>query len=168
LIQLVQPESARERLTTAQSKVSSGDTLTALDDVAIALAEVLRDYDETHRGEWGRSLYYLGTYRAPPISVHLRQSDNEHEALLKAIKDQRNDLDESLDVLRRAINIIGLGLDYAKYARFQQRTPHVSQGVTGKYFIDRRHDEKNPPATEVVKQCIDYVIEAAVQIQHVR
>ena len=144
LVQLVRPESAKDRLQTAQSKISTGDTLTALDDVAIALVETIRDYDETHRGAYGQSLFLFGRKLAPQPSFHQSQRDNDHEALLRALEEQRHDIEESLDAFRGAIKIIALGLDYVKYAQFLQLTPHVSQSITGDYFIDRKNDNKNP------------------------
>lgn len=168
LIELVRPESARARLKIAQGRVDNGDTLTALDEVAIAFSEVMLGYEESHRGVHGESLFQLGSGHTPRITVRTGSFDDRQGALDRQLKEYVEDTNGSINALRGAIKILALGLDYAKYAKFLQMTPHVSRGMTGKYFIDRKHGKDNPPPNDMVQHCIDYVIESAIQIDHVR
>jgi len=168
LIGLVKPPNVRDKLKVAEEKIAKDETLTALDDVAIAFNELLLNYDKTHRGKHGESLFNIRGFNVPSMSFRSGDFSDQERALNEKIENIRDYVDDTFDAMRRVFKIIVLGLDYVKYVKFLQMTPQVHRSVTGKYFINRLHSENNPPSVEMVQFCIDYTIEAAIQIDHVR
>jgi hypothetical protein len=164
LVDLVNPMHVREKLKVAQRMASEGDTLTALDEIAIAFAEIMLDYDERHIGMHGESLLRFGGHRSPRITLNLGGPSDRTHPLERDLKGFMDDTESSLNALGKAIKIVALGLDYARYARFLQATPHVSRGMTGQYFADRKHTVSDPPTMASVQAAIDYVVEASLQV----
>lgn len=60
LIEYVNPGSSRNKLKEAEDDLTKGDTLSALDKIALAFAEMIRDYETRKRDRFYSSPFYFG------------------------------------------------------------------------------------------------------------
>lgn len=59
LVEFVQPQAAREKLRDAQEDIENGDTLEALDKIAIAFGEMVADYEDRKRGRFRSPFHFV-------------------------------------------------------------------------------------------------------------
>lgn len=71
LIEFVNPESSRQKLKDAQGQIQSGDTLAALDNIALAFIEMIADYEDRKRNQYHMSPFYFGQSMTFLSSFHM-------------------------------------------------------------------------------------------------
>lgn len=168
LIELVQYEKARDYLKEAERVLKENEREDALDNVACAFEQLIRDYESTKIGEFGRSpfffgrdmtflsSFFLGFHRPMAGSGFDRDGMGEFVDKVK----------ESLLSLQGAVKILSLGIDYRRYIKFKLLTPYVSFDEHGEWAINREmRGSKGIPTEEDVQFCIDFVIESAISLQ---
>lgn len=144
LIDLIQYENSKKSLKQAQKLLNSDRKKDALCKAAISFIQLIDDYENKKKDEFGRSPFFFGTEWEPVDRTFIRQ--------FKALQD--------------AVKILSLGLDYRRYSRFRLLTPTVLRIVGGKYKIQWiKQDLERIPNTEAVQFCIDFVIESAIILQ---
>lgn len=161
LIDFVSPDSARDRLKNAERLLLSEEFDLAMDDVAVAFAELLDDYEDRKRGRFGRSPFFFGRDLRFHSSIHLGL---DRAGLPRKLSDFVDRVKESVDAMQDAIKMLALGLDYRRYSRFQFYVPYVSRTLGGTYHVQRKQSGLGL-TKEDVRFCIDFVIEAAIHLR---
>jgi hypothetical protein len=164
LIEYVGAEPARRLLAQAQERSSKGDVLAALDDVAVAYAEMIRDYEDRKRSRYGTSPFFFGKSLAFHSAFFMglnRTGIREFDKL----GDFVDSVKESLASMQEAIKMIALGIDYRRYSKFKLLTPRVYRTVNGAWHVSRGNGGAGYQATaEDVTFCLDFVIESALAL----
>ncbi len=156
LIDFVNPESSRERLKEAQDHIDKNDTLSALDDIAIAFEEMIEDYETRKIDKFHRLPFYFGE------NVHLsRFALPFHERELSAFT---RGVEKSIEEMREVLKILALGIDYRRFSKFKQLSPFVVQFANGTWAINGRPEGDRKPSIEDTKFCMDFVIESALKL----
>jgi len=156
LIEYVNPESSRNKLKEAEDDLKKGDTLTALDKIAVAFEEMVQDY-KTRKTRFYGSPFYFGR-RLTFLSSFFLGLDNDR------LGDFVDNVKESIEAMQEAIKILALGLDYRKYSKFRQLTPHITMVESDRYVINRSLEEENKPSVDDARFCIDFVVESALAL----
>jgi len=162
LISLVQYEDTRRRLFQAQKLLREGKIDDVLVKIAISFVQLIDDYEDKKRDEFGRSPFFLGSV----FSAMITSEDDEIEELGLCL----DDIVDSIDSLQDAVKILSLCLDYRRYAKFKLLTPAVVRRRSEekkKFYVTRenRRGSKGKPSLEDVQFCIDFVIESAIVLQ---
>ena len=166
LIEFVRPDTARERLGYAQKWVDAGKRPDrAVDQAAEAFRILLHDYEERKKQQWfDKSPFFFGEDLEwlDSRSVGL-QGDPGWDKMAEFV----DKVGDSLQAIRDAVRVLALGIDYRRYSRFRLLTPDVRIDRSGKTTVWRM-GTGNPTLEATLEDaafCIDFVIEAAVQLQ---
>jgi hypothetical protein len=150
LIDLVQCEETKNSLKEAIQLMKQSKIEESLDKVAIAFAQLIDDYENRKRGQFGRSPFFFG------------------ESLTRWEHSSFQDVDEvikSIEALQDAVKIISLRIDYRRYAKFRLLTPNIVRSMDGTYIVFKMpHGSKATPTVEDFQFCIDFVIESSITL----
>jgi len=161
LIEFVNPDSSRQRLKDAQGQIQSGDTLAALDNIALAFTEMIADYEDRKRNQYHMSPFFFGQSMTFLDSFFMGLSRSSSERKLGEFVDK---VKESIEAMQSAIKMLALGIDYRKYSKFKMLTPHLTRVISGNWVIHRHFEEEQKPSQEEARFCIDFVIESALAL----
>jgi len=164
LIEFVNPESSRQKLKDAQGQIQSGDTLAALDNIALAFIEMIADYEDRKRNQYHMSPFYFGQSMTFLSSFHMGFKTGSLSSPERKLGDFIDKVKESIEAMQSAIKMLALGIDYRKYSRFKMLTPHLTRVMSGEWIINRRFKEDQKPPQEDARFCIDFVIESALAL----
>lgn len=158
LIELVQCDDAKNSLIKSQEMLRADKIENALDNSALAFAQLIDDYENRKRDEFGRSPFFFGEKMPFMGGFHMDIGGD--------LGDFVDDVSKSVKALQNAVEILSLGLDYRKYVKFRLLTPVILRINGGKYKIHRiGRGSKGAPTAEDVQFCIDFVIESAIVLQ---
>lgn len=158
LIEFVNPDSSRQKLKDAQVDTLNGDTLAALDKIALAFAEMIADYENRKRVGYQGSPFYFGKNLTFLNRFHMGLDFSDK------IGDFVDSVKESIEAMQDAIKILALGLDYRKYSKYKQLTPNITRVLSGDWIFQRRFNENQKPTKEDTIFCINFVIESALAL----
>ncbi|MCW3985225.1 MAG: hypothetical protein NWE91_02295 [Candidatus Bathyarchaeota archaeon] len=157
LIELVQYVDAKNSLVKAQDLLEEGKIEDALDNVALAFAQLVDEYERSKKDKFGRSPFFFGE-RLSFLDSFFMKIEGDLGRFIDKIKD-------SVEALQEAMKLLSLDLDYRRYARFRLLTPFILK-ISGGYNIQRiQRGSKGLPKPEDVKFCINFVIESALVLQ---
>lgn len=159
--EFVTPDPARDKLKAAEQELDSDDLKSALCNIAIAFAEIINDYEDRKRGQYGDSPFFFGHDLTFQNSFFMGL---DRAGLPQRLGEFADRVKESIDMMQDAIRMLALGLDYRRYSRFQLHAPYVTRMPSGSYHVQR--DSRGSIAKkEDVRFCIDFVIETAVHLR---
>ncbi|MFH1419661.1 MAG: hypothetical protein ABII12_15405 [Planctomycetota bacterium] len=163
LVEYVNPESARVHLHEAEELIRNGDTLGALDKIAVAFSEMISDYEDRKCDRFSNSPFYFGRDMTFLSSSHmgLRDGFSAPERKLAEFVDR---VKESLEAMQDAMKVLALGMDYRKYSKFKRLTPNVIRTIDGAAHLRRRYDEEDKPSPEEARFCLDFVVESSLAL----
>jgi len=164
LVEYVNPESSRNNLKEAEILLNSGDTLSALDKIAVAFAEMIRDYEVRKRDRFCSSPFFFGRNMCFVSSHFMGLAGKPLSSPEKKLADFIDGVKESIESMQEAMKMLALGLDYRKYAKFRRLTPFVRILMSGDNITMRRLDEESKPTVEEARFCIDFVLESALAL----
>ena len=163
LVEYVNPEASRALLKDAQADLARGEVLDALGKIAIAYAEMIRDYEERKRTRFGRSPFYFGrdlTFQSA-FFMGLKRGSSEERKLAEFV----DRVKESIESMQDAMKVLALGVDYRKYSKFKRLTPHVRRMAGGPLRTIWRPVQGEPaPTHDDVLFCLDFVVESALAL----
>jgi hypothetical protein len=162
LIEFVKPETAREKLREAQQEIEQGDTLNALDKIAIAFAEMIFDYEHRKIDRNLNSPFFFGRNMTFLTSFHMGLSF--HSSFPREFEKFVDSVKESIEAIQDAIKILALGIDFRKYSRFKLLTPHLTRMMSGDWEIYKRFGDQDKPLQEDAQFCVNFVIESALAL----
>jgi hypothetical protein len=154
MVDLVAQPTTSRLLHEAQTHFDTGDIIFAMGGLAIAFRELLEHYTRRSVEGFGR----------PPFSFGRRLSGFRPE------KDQRGNavtrqliaLTMTTSELRHALQVISLGIDYARYAHFDVMVPAVDKDMDGTTRITVTALDRATTADDY-QQARLFVIESALQ-----
>jgi len=164
LIEYVNPESSRNKLKEAEDDLAKGDTLLALDKIALAFGDMILDYETRKRDDFYSSPFYFGRDLTFFNSFFMGLGHDSLSSTERKLGEFVDRVKESIEAMQEAIKILALGLDYRKYSKFRQLTPHLTMVMSGDHFIRRKFEEANKPSVDDTRFCIDFVVESALAL----
>jgi len=164
LIEFVNPESARERLKEAQIKIEHGDTLAALDGIALSFAEIIDEYEYRKRDQYNSSPFYFGSSMPFLSSFQMGFYSGSFSTPESKLGEFIDNVKESIEAIQDAIKMLALGIDYRRYSRFKMLTPYLSKVLSGDYIIYRGFEKADKPSEEDARFCLDFTIESALTL----
>lgn len=171
LVDLVILQTAREELKKAEAALGADDIGPGLRACAIAFAQLLKDYEDRKRNQWHGSPFEVGDrvhvpwqYKMPGrmLSASEFQNPSRDLSFQREVIECLEQFEKNLSQLRRALKIVGFGIDYRKYVRFQSLTPFVSHDWEG--GLESGESPVDVTSREV-QFAIDFVLEVALQLQ---
>ena len=161
LIELIKCQVAKNTLREAQRLLREDKIEEVLDNTAIAFAQLIDDYENRKKDEFGRSPFFFGKSMAFLSSFHMGIPHRDKLA------DFVDHVKESIEAIQESVKVLSLGLDYRRYARFHLLTPIVLRlwAGEGKMNYNLSRISRIIPAKEDAQYCIDFVIESAVELQ---
>jgi hypothetical protein len=155
----------RGKLRAAGASAGQGDYKKGLGELAEAFALLLDDYMRRKRVDHRRSVYDFG----PPVGAiestlpfaeqHLR------EVLGREFADHYTRLTDAAYEMQRNMQVIALGLDYRRYARFVLVTPEVTRHGQGPWQVYA--PEWLPYTSEDYEFCREFVISSALRLAEI-
>jgi hypothetical protein len=155
LLELVQCKEARKSLEEADKMISEGKIEDSLDKIAVAFNQLVDDYEDRKRTQFGQSPFFFGKTLTFIGSSFRGMHDLEEFA---------DRIGSCIEEIQDALKLLSLGLDYRRYAKFRLFTPHITKTYGGPYHIVRSKREK-APSTDDCRFCYDFVIETALHLQ---
>ena len=159
LVDLVACDEARTNLTEACAWIEKGNRAEAMRHVGDALNQVLADYQR--KIQW-TALRPGNTTPLRMIHFNLSRNASDDDMYLRSELGSRvEELQDQVFNLQTTITILGTGLDFGRYLRFQR--------LTGRFAI-LNTDTLNPPESDQPTEedcdfCARFVIETALQLQ---
>ncbi len=160
LIELVQCEDAKNSLIKAEELLKAEKIEDVLDNVALAFAQIIDDYESRKRDKFGRSPFFFGK-SLTFLDSFFMHIDGDLGRFIDTVKD-------SVEAIQNTVKILSLGFDYRRYVKFRLLTPIILKiaGGSEKYHIQRvQRGSKGVPTPEDVQFCINFVIESAITLQ---
>jgi hypothetical protein len=158
LVEFVSPASARRLLEEANQLLDEGNTLDAMDKVAMSFADMIDDYEDRKRDRFGGSPFFFG--KSLTFQSSFFMGTDKIDRKLSEFVDR---VKESLEAQQDAIKMLALGIDYRKYSRFKRLTPILIKSMGGT-VVQRRQGTEVGFAPDDVRFCIDFVIESALAL----
>ncbi len=167
LVDLVQFDVSRNHLKQAQGYLKQNMIASALEEVAIAFANLIQDYEQRKLGMGNISPFFPLGDEVPLYSSEMKfEQLNAGEEFKERMAHFINRTNDSISFMQRIVRIVGLGIDYRKYARFNRLTPLVdlrSRGDPDITWVNIVNFDEIP--VEDVQFCIDFVVESAIKLQ---
>ena len=164
LIEFVGPDLSRQQLKEAQDQIQKGDTLGALDNIALAFTGMIVDYEDRKRSTFYTSPFYFGRNMTFLSSFHMGFSGSSLSRPERQLGEFIDNVKESLEAMQDAIKMLALGIDYRKYSKFKMLTPHVIAVESGHPVISRRFKDDEKPSQDDARFCLEFVIESALAL----
>lgn len=135
------------------------DTRAALNNIAIAFAQLVEDYENQQQPSavspiiFGKSL--------------LSNSQASRGISSRSTDDFFKSTSASIEALESAMNVVILGLDYRRYVKFQRLTPSIMSPRHKRDYVIYRSEqsEENSASMEDCRFCFDFVVECAIRLQ---
>ncbi len=154
LVDLVQSEEVRTTLREAKRKFDAGQTEDASEKIAQGFMQVINDYEDKKRSEFGSSPFFFGedlTF----ASSFARGIEDLHRFA--------EQVSRSFQAIQSGMKILSLGIDYRRYSRFRLLTPTVRQTSDGIYHFYSTHTRKM--TREEFEFCFEFVVSSALRLQ---
>jgi len=163
-------ERTRTYLEQAESLVAASQYDDALGRIAFAFELLLKDYQASRSP--GRSRRYQhpfsGIFRGLDFRMMaLSGGPSLPSPIADRLDDFARSVRERFDAILTELEIIGLGIDYQRHARFVDLTPMViTHGRENPAEWARTEADPDKPATlEGCRFCFDFVIDSALRLQ---
>lgn len=170
---VVPQDDARSRLKAAAAAEAAGDRKEAMAQLAEAFGELFRPYAGSRFG-WAGAYGFGPTVRSGPgfpigvasamttIASQIRSIQARGlQAIGKKVDDNIAQLNDVVAAMQRGMRVMAVGIDYARYNRFEQLTPKVS-GTGEHRRVNAEADYA--PTHEEYDDCVQFVIAAALRL----
>ncbi|MFJ1869450.1 hypothetical protein ACIOD1_33180 [Streptomyces sp. NPDC088097] len=158
MIDLVSRVETVKLLEDADTHAVLADYPTAMAGLALALADLIQFHAELPKIKYpGRRPFRFGPNLAKFRLTRAAYHDKQAQQVAK--------LTEVTQQLREAMQVLALGIDYARYARFKVLTPHIEQFADGsiKFFLTEGDKSLNADDYQFGRL---FVIESALRAVH--
>lgn len=157
LIDMVICDKCKEALTRAEEERRKGDLQGAMTQTAIAMAELIRDYELRKSSRFRRSPFYFGGTFPLRSGFQLGVTDMKFKQYMDSVK-------QTFESIQSGLKILSIGLDYRRYSRFRMLTPTVRMTIGERYMAVFGEDTIDS-SDEEYRFCFDFVIESAIYLQ---
>jgi len=160
MLELIQCKGARSSLEESEKLMKDRKIEDAIGKTAVAFVQLVDDYEDRKRTQYGRSPFFFGESTAFLGSAFSQ---------LRPLEDFADKVGRSIEEIQNALKLLSLGLDYRRYAKFRLLTPFAYRRYDGSYEI-------RPAGQDVSRQadyrfndewdfCFNFVIEVALHLQ---
>ncbi|WP_333769307.1 hypothetical protein [Streptomyces sp. IBSBF 2435] len=162
MVDLVTIDPVAQTLRDAQTHANLGDLPMALAGLSLAFGQLLDHCVGPAHGPGSSSPFRFG--KDLPHFHPLRYSGSSRETWkepMVVLKDQVGALRAAIPPLRKALQVMSLGIEYARYARFETLTPRIHRdwGARVTFYVDGRHKSLG---IDDYQWCRHFVIESAL------
>jgi hypothetical protein len=163
MINLVTYEETRERLKKAEEHEKKGEIEQALIEIGFAFNQLINDYEKTKHSGFGHSPFFFGHDMSFESSSNMGLGQEYNPFKDFGFSNFVEKVTESLEAMRKAIEILSLGIDYRQYIRFQQLVPEIFKNAGRSYSYRFRREQK--PSIEDYEFCFNFVIDSAIRLE---
>jgi hypothetical protein len=158
LTSMIKSDDVRGPLERAETALSAGDLQGALEEVASAFTVSLRRFESRPRA----STRPVGPYSLRDATGVFggRIGDQIGDEL----HDIRRTLDRVVDVFSEAITVVAYNLDFDSYLMFKTHAPVVHEFAGGRMQVEWTL-RREPTDPEVVRRCLNFVIDTAIRLE---
>jgi hypothetical protein len=176
LAHLVLYSKTREKLTLALKYWQEGNKTESRNQLAIAFAVLINEYENKLISIMGHSPHNIGHdffgssannifHRPLTYYQHTKASDSVfNDVRIDRLKNFVDNTNKSIGQMRDVLRIVSLGINYRKYKIFRWLTPSVYMDQNGEYII-----QYSAQVNEMTQQnhdfCRMYIIECALHLQ---
>lgn len=158
MAEFVQPDDARNKVEEAIRLHTDGRFDESAHKLIVAFETMRYHYMEPSEDRPGASPFSFG----PDLSFVTHQFRGLRDNLGGDAGHGVVDIVKSVTELKRALQVIGLGLDFRRYIRFTSYMPVCMKMMSGEFHLqEMRTYNRN---ADTIQFCIDFVIEAALQM----
>jgi hypothetical protein len=163
-------ERTRTYLEQAESLIAAGQYDDALGKLAVAFQLLLADYEASRQPGRSRMFRYAfgGFFTELDFrSMERRGGPSLPGPIADALHDFARSVHDRFTAIVTELEVIGLGIDYQRHARFVDLTPMVvTHGREDPDEWGRTEPDADKPATlEGCRFCFDFVIDSALRLQ---
>lgn len=159
LFELIKFVKARELLILSQQYLSKSEINHCVENVTKSFYELLVEYKENKR-LWGKSHFsFFDSIRSGSYNS-MNERNHGTDRRLEKVVEQVN---KNFEQIEKALEVISLGLDYRKFAKFKMLTPIVHRLSGGNYHMQLMG--KKNWSVENCQFLIDFVLECALKLQ---
>jgi hypothetical protein len=158
LCELVKFEKTKGYVKSAQENLDRHQTEECIKQVTMAFHELLYEYKENKRGYGSgyKTQFNFGE------RIHFSRTDYNN-ATERKLEDAISKINKNFEYFNNALEVISLGIDYKKYAKFQILTPVAHRMYEGEYHLEI-YGTKNW-SEENCQFLIDFVLECSFKLQ---
>lgn len=161
-------QETRRHLEAAEHAMTAGQYDDAIGEIAYALHTLLTEYqqrvvkrDGTRRGLRLNRVFVspvFGVLRGPSVAGGMPYASDDLARFA-------NDAGEAIHELQVAVRVLGLGLDFGRWARFMSLAPAIHDFGGGQLNRTEWHRENEPPTLKECEFCYEFVIDSALHLQ---
>lgn len=168
LIDLVQCDAARDSLKKALENLKQNEIEKGQINVALAFHQIVDDYESRKKGILGNTPFAFGEALTRLSNIRIETSIGGHTRFDGELRQFVDTVKKSIESLKRAVEILSLGLDYRRYTKFRMHTNSIgiSKSQNGSYqTIITKWAYYKEPLPDEIRFCMDFVIESAIVLQ---
>ncbi|WP_299156961.1 hypothetical protein [uncultured Christiangramia sp.] len=159
LFELIKFERCKTRLIKADKFLSENQLEESAKESTLAFQELLEDYKETKSDQLRDNPFKI----VESISYRKAYWEDPDEPIDRNLKKLFQTVNENFRNLEKAVEVLTLGLDYKKYAKFKILTPEVMRTLNGEYhFHSKNNIDHNKENCEFL---IDFILDSALTLQ---
>jgi len=162
MINLVTYEETKARLKQAEEHKQKGELEQALVKIAYAFDQLINEFERTKHSGFGHSPFFFGYDMSFESSSNMGLNIEDNPFKDFGFSNFVKNVSDSIESMKKAIEILSLGLDYRQYIRFRLLTPEIFY-VNGQYGHRIIREEK--PSKEDYEFCFNFVIDSAIHLQ---
>lgn len=163
LVNFVKPNSARQRLMQARTSREEGNLVDAIVQATRAFYEVVEGpLEQIGPVRLGRAS--LSRVKTSRVRSQIDRLDHEASRPLEAMKDALEELRDEVEGIASTVEILSLGLNPHRFARFRSMTPIAMKTEGGPYQVIEIGVNLDRTSKGDVDFCMSFVIETAVTL----
>jgi len=160
LSELLINSAQKEKILLVENLLNQNKLKEALKESAITFRMIINDFLKDENFSWGNKAF------STPLDLMLLDYNTEGLAYGGStyLDPQMGKVQKILYSLIERINIIGLGIDYLKYAKFDSIVPRVTRTDSG-WLVMEPDDKITEVSKDICLFCVNFLIESALQLQ---
>jgi hypothetical protein len=162
LTSMIKSDEVRGPLERAETALTAGDLQGATGEVASAFTVSLRRFESRPRA----STRPVGSYslRDAAVSLFGVFGQDTGDEVGRELHDIRRTLNRVVDVFSEAITVVAYNLDFDSYLMFKTHAPVVHEFMGGRMQVEWTL-RREPTDPEVVRRCLNFVIDTAIRLE---
>lgn len=172
MVNVVQSDHVRLALIEAEELMQGGKLEDSIGKIAVAFQQLLDYYRQSEEAEWDAE-FRLSVFRSNLTTnfnirsggVPIGGNGDAYQAL-GVVQAEFDTMRKTILSIENKLELMGLGVDYRRYIRFQRLTPYVFkyEGDTSYEYQSEQHPA-HVPTIEECRSCASFVIEVAIRVQ---
>lgn len=156
LFSLINKKSIREYLYKAQDALNMGKNDESITYSAVSFHHLIYLYEKQTSSPLRESPFSFGSNMFYFMQSSYTQIDSNLDHFIQEAA-------KAIESLQMGLKIVGFGIDYKRFAKFQLLTPIITRMVSGKYFLQIWKEKQW--SKENCQYCIDFVLDSCLKLQ---